>query len=556
MFNNYKYLISYLKENPKAYFIVIAISSMTGVLEIFGITSILPLISIYLGDSGITLPRQFDFLFEIIGIKGLIICFILVILIQTILLFLSESYFLKKMGIWRTQLTTKYEDNLINSDFSHISKLMPGEAEVIITRNVGYAVRNRHKTALFISNLVISVFYLVIAIYLSPQAFVLFLFLGSIYGLFNLKFLKLRVDYSKRSSESYLRAAQSLSEYIFDFRGLQTSKKGFLKKIIEKYLEDASYVHVKNDIINSSIRIMGQPIMLFLLVCGVIISKTFFQLTNPQILIMLYIFYRSAPKLISISKGYGEIIQDSPVDLTPEIVLWEKRKRKNNSTRKVQIKSNKIELKKISFNYKKNQVLRDININIKKGDLFLLTGKSGSGKSTLLDIICGFLKPSEGTINIFGHNPLKQSYESLLVPYVSILRPETNVVQGTILSNIAYLIESPNLKRVKKLVHKVGLESLLNKNGLNKKIEPKGGNISAGQRQRLLIARALYKEPELLILDEPTSNLDFRTEKEINKLLFSIREKTTMIVVSHNKLLKNEATQVYELKNSNLIKIK
>lgn len=554
MFSNYKYLISYVRESPKAYFIIILISSITGLLELFGVTSILPIISVYLGDSGVKLPKQLDAFIDILGIKGLMLIFILVITLQTILLIISESYFLRKMGVWRTELTTQYVDSLINSDFRHIGKLKPGEAEVIVTRNVGFAVRNRHKTANFISDLVISIFYLFIAIYLSPQAFILFISLGVIYGLFNIKFLKIRVNYSKKSSESYLQAAQSLSEYIFDFRGLQTSNKKFLIKTITNYLQNASKMHVQNDIINSVIRIIGQPIMLFLLGLGIMISKTLFQLTNPQILIMLYIFYRSAPKLISISRGYGEIIQDSPVDLTPEIKLWQKRKRVIYNQTKTIIRSFKIELKNVFFSYNQDIILNDINFNLKKGDLLLLMGESGSGKSTLLDIICGFLKPSKGIVNVLGNDPSKQMYEDFLVPNVSILRPETNIIQGTIISNIAFLVEKPDLERVKDLICKVGLENLLKEKGLNKQIEAKGSNLSAGQRQRILIARALYKNPKLLILDEPTSNLDLNTEREINKLLFSLMNSMIMIVVSHNKLLKKKATLVYELRNGKLKK--
>ena len=288
---------------------------------------------------------------------------------------------------------------------------------------------------------------------------------------------------------------------------------------------------------------------------GIMISKVLFQLTNPQILVMLYIFYRSAPKLISISKGYGEIIQDSPVDLTPEIKLWQKRKRViKKYSKKINI-SDKIELKNVFFSYNQNKILYDINFNLKKGDLLLLMGESGSGKSTLLDIICGFLKPTKGIVNVLGNDPSKQRYEDFLVPHVSILRPETNIIQGTLISNIAFLIQNPDLEKVKDLIYKVGLGNLLKEKGVYKKIDSKGSNLSAGQRQRILIARALYKNPKLLILDEPTSNLDLNTEKEINKLLLSILNSIIMIVVSHNKLLKKKATFVYELRNSKLKKL-
>ena len=156
--NNLNHFINYFKESPKTYLIVILFSTIAGLFEIIGITSILPAISFYLGESNINMPSFIKELINTIGIEIILVLFVVVIIIQTFLFYISESYFLKKMGIWRTNLTLDYIDNLLEADFKFINKLKPGEAETIITKNVGYAVRNRHKTAMFLSNLVISFF--------------------------------------------------------------------------------------------------------------------------------------------------------------------------------------------------------------------------------------------------------------------------------------------------------------------------------------------------------------------------------------------------------------
>ena len=278
--NNLNHLKNYFKESPKAYLTVILFATIASIFELIGITSILPAISFYLGESNINIPSFIKGLFKSFNIEIILVFFVTVIILQTFLLHISESYFLKKMGTWRTKLSLEYIDNLLESDFKFIDKLKPGEAETIIARNVGYAVRNRHKTAQFLSNWVISFFYLIIAIYISPQVFILFFFLGLIYFLLNRKYLKLRVYHSNESNIIYLKAAQILSEHLSDYRGIQTSNKKHLKNILKESLNKASKHHVKNDIINAGFNLIGQPIMIIMLFIGIFISKYLMSIEN------------------------------------------------------------------------------------------------------------------------------------------------------------------------------------------------------------------------------------------------------------------------------------
>jgi len=271
---------------------------------------------------------------------------------------------------------------------------------------------------------------------------------------------------------------------------------------------------------------------------------------------MIYIFYRASPKLISISKGYAEIIQDSPIDLTPEILKWRKRRRLNLIDKKLNFSTSIIKAENLSFSHGNNLILNKLNFTINKGELFLIRGKSGGGKSTLLDLICGFIKPSKGSIKVFGLTPSILKYENYLLPFVSILREESNIIEGTLVDNISYLNTDQNINRIKDLIFKVGLDDLYSKGGIDFNIKSRGSNLSAGQRQRLLIARALYKKPQLLILDEPTSNLDVKTENQINGLLTSLKTEMTIIMISHSSLILKDADQVYDIVEGKALKIK
>ena len=132
---------------------------------------------------------------------------------------------------------------------------------------------------------------------------------------------------------------------------------------------------------------------------------------------------------------------------------------------------------------------------------------------------------------------------------IGLLRPESVVVSGTWVENVAFLTDDSDVKRVEQLLRDVGLldHVRLHPAGIHAPIAARGGNLSAGQRQRLLLARMLYRDPELLILDEPTSNLDSGTELFIHQLLFSLRKERTIIVVSHRDALLQHADRVYEV---------
>jgi len=193
----------------------------------------------------------------------------------------------------------------------------------------------------------------------------------------------------------------------------------------------------------------------------------------------------------------------------------------------------------VSFKYpdKKSYVLKDKNIEIKKGGFYLLEGKSGIGKTTLLEIICGILKPQSGTILIDGKN----MYENLNLWQKKIGYVPQNVFffDSSIIKNIApgENTSDINLSLCEEAIQLSCLESFVESLplGLHSKIGERGIKISGGQRQRIGLARALYQQPELLILDEALSEVDAETENEI---LHNIRkiDGITIIYVSHKTI--------------------
>lgn len=186
----------------------------------------------------------------------------------------------------------------------------------------------------------------------------------------------------------------------------------------------------------------------------------------------------------------------------------------------------------------KTEVLRNVSLNINKGDRYAITGPSGAGKSTLLNIIGTLDKPSSGMVLYRSTNLFSYSQKELaefrnnklgFIFQFHHLLPEFNALENTIMPA---LIAGKN----KSSMEEKGFQ-LLEKMGLEKRITHKPGEMSGGEQQRVAVARALIMEPEIVLADEPTGNLDTPTGREVFDLLLELNNEleTTLIIVTHNE---------------------
>lgn len=196
-----------------------------------------------------------------------------------------------------------------------------------------------------------------------------------------------------------------------------------------------------------------------------------------------------------------------------------------------------ISLSNVSYVYEKDKILDNVSFQFKKGEIIQIGGASGSGKTTLVNIISRIIDDNDGLIKV-DDVIINQEKVSLWQNMIAYVPQDFYLREGTIRNNIAFGIEDELIDDL--LIHdcikKANLDSLLvdNNNDINAYIQEFGGNISGGQRQRMAIARALYRNPKLLIFDEATSALDNKTEDKIFLTLNNLRkEGLTIIVISH-----------------------
>jgi ABC-type bacteriocin/lantibiotic exporter with double-glycine peptidase domain len=232
------------------------------------------------------------------------------------------------------------------------------------------------------------------------------------------------------------------------------------------------------------------------------------------------------------------------------------KKSKKTKDKKINFE-NEIQLKNISFSYGSpdNLILNNLDLNIRKGEVVGIIGKSGSGKSTLVNIILGLLKQNSGNYLIDNVSSDEYSFEtkSQLFGYVP---QDVYLINDSIKNNIAFgdfdnefdkndLAEAIKLSSLDQYV-----SSLKHKE--NSIVGERGITLSGGQRQRVSIARALYNKPEILVFDEATSSLDANTENSIINEISNLKNKKTILIITHRESILSICDKVYKLENKTL----
>lgn len=189
-------------------------------------------------------------------------------------------------------------------------------------------------------------------------------------------------------------------------------------------------------------------------------------------------------------------------------------------------------------------VLSEINCNIPKNQITAIVGKTGCGKSTLVKLLLGLYTPTKGSV-LWGKNNLLNYSEDFISDSVAVVLQNGTIFSSNIISNIAFADEKPDVARVKAAARDACIDEFINSLPMSywTKIGKSGIELSGGQIQRLLIARAIYRDTEILILDETTSSLDAVTEAKIMKNLFRRYKNKTLIISAHRlSTIKNAHT--------------
>lgn len=549
------------KQEKELGFFLVSLIVLSMLFELFGIALIIPIISLlfdneYLNSSNLIINLKKYLTDFNIDILTFFLCFMLIIFVIKSILQVYVTFMQKKIvSKLNMNISNRLFKDYLTQDFLYYSH--QNRSRIIHnlqTEMLHFFLFFESFLGLLADSIITSGMYLFV-LYIEPTGTLILTFA---YLIASLLYFLLFNNRLKRWGKIRINLDHKFSKLILESIG--SIKNIILNNLDQKFIE---YYEKQNRIkakYNSFHLTAAQlPRIYFELVAvASIISFILFLIytgkNSESLLITLTIFgavsfklLPSANKIITNLQNlrYYKSSLDNIFNETQELHKSEKL----DSTDNIKFEFNSsIEIENLTFSYESSKTLiNNLNFKINKGDLVGVYGKSGKGKSTLIDILTGLITPHSGKIKCDGVSihKNKKSWQSIIgyVPQSVYLFDES------IQKNIIFNKDTFDEDKIKEVISSSGLAEWTNqlKDGLHTLVGDEGAKVSGGQRQRIGIAASLYKDSEILILDEPTSSLDPETENNIIDNILSLKGNKTIILISHKQSIIDKCDKALKL---------
>ena len=566
MFKKFRVILSKKQLGSFYFFIVLSFISM--ILETLGVGLIIPFMQTLISEEVNQYIINFFSYFKIYPTSKYDLIFILILILTFVYTFKAVfltyvSYVQNKLlADTRVSLSNKLYDIYLNKPYSfHLNN------------SSSQLIRNIHeiefvvfvlKCLILLTNEVIVVagISLFVIFYEPVGSLMLILFLGLFGYLFFKKVqIKAKVWGEKRQTHQglSLKYLQEGFGAIKDIKILQRSKE-----LIKKFTENNKIINLsefKHNFVDSLPRLWLEWLVIIGFVF-IVLLMLFSGEESSYIVPLLGLFaaaaFRIMPSLARIMNSAQGILYNRP---TVDVIYKEfyeknfKNYIKTPSSKKI-LFTKEIALQDVNFKYSESGpfILKNISLNIKNGTTVGFIGESGIGKTTLINIIMGLIEPTEGNLRVDDINIFEniQSWQD----QIGYVPQNIYLTDDTIKRNIAFALPDEKINDIalQKAVTNAKLNSLIDSlnNGLDTKVGEFGDRISGGQRQRIAIARALYKDPSVLILDECTNSLDLEAERQIINEVNFLKGKKTIIMITHRLSTLENCDQIYKIDREGL----
>ena len=557
------------KSRNKQMIFLIVLLFIGMILEIFGLGIILPILGIILDENMLNNYPKIVSRINYLGynnydeIKIVLICLIpIVYLIKTFFLLSITFYQNKFIAVTIRDISDRIFKKYLSSPYELYIEKNTSEYIKVLNTDITYFTTYLQALITLITEFGLSLAVLFVLIWIEPiGAFTIF----SFFGILSFLFFQFSKDELKTWGNKREKIDKSISKIMLEGIGNIREVKifnvlnFFTSKLKKENFNKAKITYYQTTLVQSP-RFFLEAISVTAL-SAFILTFLIQEKNIAELISIIGVFvagsFRVIPSLNRIITARQHIrYHENTLEIIFNEIKNEKIKILANET-KLNFKSS-FELNNITFKYRKTSkpVLNKINLKIKKGESIGIIGESGSGKSTLVDIISGLLAPLKGEVLVDGNGLSKNNLLIWrnLIGYVS---QRTNLFDDTIIANVAFGDEKPDIDRVKKVLLDSQLLSFIESlpQGLNSKIGESGINFSGGQIQRIAIARALYKKPQILILDEATSSLDNDTEINLIQSVNKLRNKVTILMIAHRLSTLSMCDRIYELNKFELNEI-
>lgn len=555
MIRDLKKAFTLLSSKLKVRFFLLIIFIFIGTLfELVSVALLIPILNVLVGNVNIInkflIDNKLDIFLNFISIKNILFLFLAIFIIKGLFRLFLVHYQSNFIFTLFTYLINKLYKNYILKDYLfHIKnnspKIIRNLTQEIHMCSIGYmgAITNIFLEILIIFSL------MCFLLYYQPSEILIFILITSLVSLIIIKSLNSISNKLGKKRQKF--ALINLNTIINGLGGIKDIKVNNKEnEIIEKFRSNSENLKINNYLFQV-LQQAPKIILELIIVISIVILLIYFlhiDMPKDEIIVlfglMIGIFSRVLPSIYKLSSSYINLNYYKPA---LDLMSIEIGNIKNNNDDFTKVSNylnfeKKIELKNITFFYntERNTILKNANLTIKKGEIIGIHGESGSGKSTLIDIIIGLLEPQEGQV-LVDNNDIKKNKKGWFkkIGYV----PQAVYLNDDTIKNNIYFYEDKYINNLKKLKNSVKI-SQLKKIGLNRKVGERGIQISGGQKQRIGLARAFYKEFDILILDEATNSLDTKNEENFLKDVFKLKSKKTIILISHKKSIVDRCDKV------------
>lgn len=538
--------------------LIVFILFLASLAEIFGLSSLLVFLLDYFnqnygGDN--YLLEKFKYFFNLIGIdlniRVIIFIFSVSIFLRAILIFISMYFSAYVCQDYISLLRKKFLNVLVKSNYKFVLDQSIGEIVTHFDRDTERYGSFYNKLCSSINYISQSLMYMFFSIIIDWKVtfFLIFfcLILGLIIGLLNKQLYLI--------SSQNVKLRESLSGKLVNFF---SSFKPFKAMAKEKFIN----IHVNSDVkkinknwknfhfIQSILTALQEPFLIGFIFAFIIFNIYFFQVPIINVLLVSLAFYRLSSRILNSYMDFRSMIQyQSSINRLNDIIKSASKEKEKAKGKKIINFNKEITFHNVTYSHKDNLILKRTNLRLPKNKLIFIQGKSGIGKTTFVDLIAKLYRPDSGYIKI-DDNFLDKLNLYNWRKKIGYVTQDTSLFDDTILNNITLLkkIKKEDITKVLDLALCSGFIKKM-KNGLNTKIGAAGTKLSGGQRQRISIARALLQKPEILVLDESTSELNKTLENKVFKNLKKFNKKMLIIIISHNNKLKDISDISYKLSN-------
>ena len=541
--------LPYMKEAKRSYIIGFVFSLLNVGL---GVAGVYVLSKVFDGITG-DLTRQ-------IILKSLIVIagYGLILLCSGISNYIRNIYLVKGANEVYVRIQMQVYDHIQNLPIKYFDNMPAGSVVSRITSDVNQIRTFFVSTFVQILIIVLKIIFSYIVLFYVDVRFGLFML-----ALFPVMFIVLKI-YNKLSIDSikgYRRKfSQSNGIINENYQNLEIIKAfNKEKESIEdwnKHNEERYKYWKKLNLVDSLLLHNITGVFRIVIFIGIVYYYSYSHFNNVYgiTLGMVYLFINYTTDIIyriaDFTMGISNYIraQGAAINIQ-EILKLEVEEDNHNDITEDDFRGN-IKFEDVYFSYKDDfYVLRDLNLEIKENQTVAFVGHTGSGKSTIMNLIVKFYSATKGNVLINGRNINDYSKEYLREKTAIVLQ-DSFLFEGTLLENIT---TSNDEKIARAALSRVGGDFILENRSLDSKVEVGGNNFSTGEKQLICLARALAKDPKILILDESTANIDSETEQNVSRAIEELKQGRTTLIIAHRLSTIKNADMIYVLRKGKVI---